>query len=168
MSLNSPCWALGTWWNGGNCLPAWNGPWLLIGELRVTKLGPWLCAWLSGVCVGLGSRTKALFPWVQAALAACVYQTHLRLSYGVIEAGGHSPGRVSGVTPQGLSVGCMLTSVWLRYKNTWYISTSASLYLRHTRWVCSLTVTVRIVPLGTTSVGFHEGTHMDGVHGRVT
>ena len=42
----------------------------------VTKLGPWLDAWPSGVCVGLGSRTKALFPWVQAALAACVYQTH--------------------------------------------------------------------------------------------
>ena len=33
------------------------------------------------------------------------------LSYGVIEASGHSPGRVSGVTPQGLllvacSLGC--------------------------------------------------------------
>ena len=39
------------------------------------------------------------------------------LSYGVIEAGGHSPGRVSGVTPQGLSVGCMLTWVWLRYED---------------------------------------------------
>ena len=52
---------------------------------------------------------------MQAALAACVYQTHLRLSYGVIEAGGHSPGRVSGVTPQRLSVGFMLTWVWLRH-----------------------------------------------------
>ena len=26
----------------------------------VTKLGPWLDAWPSGVCVGLGSRTKVL------------------------------------------------------------------------------------------------------------
>ena len=42
----------------------------------VTKLGPWLGAWPSGVCVGLGSRTIALFPWVQAALAACVNQSH--------------------------------------------------------------------------------------------
>ena len=71
-------------------------------------------------------------------IVAPSYQTHLRLSYGVIEGGSHSPGRVSGVTPQGLSVCCMLTSGWLGYKNTWYIiSTSASLYLRHTRWVCS-------------------------------
>ena len=47
------------------------------GGAGVTKLGPWLDAWLSGVCVGLGSRTKALlFAWVQAALAACVNQPH--------------------------------------------------------------------------------------------
>ena len=34
--------------------------------------------------------------------------------------------------------------------------------------MCALTVTACIVPLGTISVGFHEGTHMDSVHGRVT
>ena len=67
------------------------------------------------------------------------------LSYGVIEAGGHSPGRVSGVTPQGLSVGCMLTWVWLRYKDpvVQLICTTVTLYLSCTGWVCSLKDTVR-------------------------
>ena len=45
-----------TWWNGGACPPAWNGPWLPIGVLWVTKLGPWQHAWPLGVCVGLGCR----------------------------------------------------------------------------------------------------------------
>ena len=37
MSINSPCWDFVTWWKcGGFCPPALNGPWLLIGVLRVT------------------------------------------------------------------------------------------------------------------------------------
>ena len=41
------------------CPPASNGSSLPIWVYRgagVTKLGPWLRAWLSGVCVGLGCR----------------------------------------------------------------------------------------------------------------
>ena len=44
----------------GFCPPAWDGPWLPIGVLWDSKLGPWLDAWPSGVCVGLGSRTEDL------------------------------------------------------------------------------------------------------------
>ena len=60
MALNSPCRDFVTWWTVGTCPPAWNGPWLPIWVLWVTELGPWLDAWPSGVCVGLGSRTKVL------------------------------------------------------------------------------------------------------------
>ncbi len=56
MPLNSPCQGFVTWWNGGACPPAWNGPWLPMGVLWVIKLGPWQHAWPSGVCVGLGCR----------------------------------------------------------------------------------------------------------------
>ena len=69
MSLNSPCRDFVTWWIGGTCPPAWNGPWLLIGVLWDTKLGPGLDAWPSGVCVGLGSRTKVLILLGPAAKA---------------------------------------------------------------------------------------------------
>ena len=62
MPLNSPCRDFVTRWNGGACPPAWNGPWLPIGVLWVTNLGPWQHAWPSGVCMGLGAGIKALFP----------------------------------------------------------------------------------------------------------
>ena len=78
--IKPPCWDFVTWWNGGTCPPAWNGPWLLIGGLRVTKLGPWLCAWPIGVCAGLGSRTKVLFPWVQTAHSSLLNRPTLGLS----------------------------------------------------------------------------------------
>ena len=58
----------------------------------VTKLGPWLDAWPSGVCVGLGSRTEDLILLGPAAKVR---------------------GRVSGVTPWKLSVGGMLALVLL-------------------------------------------------------
>ena len=71
---------------------------------------------------------------MQAALAAGDTCTS-RSAYGVIEAGGQSPDRVSAVTPQGLSVGFMLTWVWLRYKDpaVQLTRTAATLYLNYTR-----------------------------------
>ena len=71
---------------------------------------------------------------MQAALAAGDTCTS-RSAYGVIEAGGQSPDRVSGVTPQGLSVGFMLTCVQLRYKDlvVQFMRTAVTLYLNYTR-----------------------------------
>ena len=56
MSQNSPCQDFVTWWIGGTRTPAWNGPWLPIGEHRVTKLGLWLAQWPLG---------RPRWPWVQ-------------------------------------------------------------------------------------------------------
>ena len=60
MPLNSPCWDFVTQWKRGACPPAPNGPMLPTGVLWVTKQGPWLDAWPSGVCVGLGAGSKVL------------------------------------------------------------------------------------------------------------
>ena len=56
MPLNSPCWETVTQWIGGACPPAWNGPGFPIGVSWVTKPGPRLSAWPSGVRRGLGCR----------------------------------------------------------------------------------------------------------------
>ena len=102
MPLNSPCRDFVTRWNGGAWLPARNGPWLPIGVLWVTKLGPGLVTHgLRASAWALGAGTKALF-----LPAGCP-----RVVCGNVEAGGRSPGRVPGVTPWGLSVACRIHAV---------------------------------------------------------
>ena len=93
MPLNSLCRDFVTRWNGGACPPAWNGPWLPMGVLWVTKLDPGL--------VANGLRVSA---WPQGAginfksLGGVVYSVQSVLP----EAGDQSLGRVFGVTPWGL------------------------------------------------------------------
>ena len=88
MPLHSPCRDFVTRWNGGACPPAWNGPWLPTRVLWVTKLGPGL--------VAHGLRASA---WPQGAGTQVLWRRGVATS---LEAGGQSPGRVLGVTPQGL------------------------------------------------------------------
>ena len=61
MSLNSPCQDFVTWWIGGACPPAWNGPLLPIGKRGVTKPGPWLTHGLQASALALGAGTEVLF-----------------------------------------------------------------------------------------------------------
>ncbi len=85
MSQNSPCQGFVTWWIGGTCPPAWNGPWLPIGKHRVTKLGPWLAQWPLASALALGAELK---PSVHSCSPI------KGLSYGLNEVGGQSPGHV--------------------------------------------------------------------------
>ena len=43
-----------------------------------------------------------------------------------------------------------------------------SMYLSCTRWVCLITDTIRMAHLDKTPVEYHECTHVDSIHGRVT